>query len=537
MRFRASNLLLLCGIVAAIAAALVITDRAQRKTGDESYSENTANQAVQDSMHRLVESTEGFVVSGEPRALGQYEGAQLGVERSVTSLRDIANSGEEKAAVDEMAKLIRAQQTLDARAVHRRQATGRPGSVAEQQRRISVFDQVIAANKHLSTVIDGERRSSQTRTSLVSLGAIGVLGLVIIALGLSARRTDRRRRRIRRFGEGLQAARTEPEAYSLVQAHLERSVPGSEVSVFNRNNSADRLEPTTPVDENSDLGKAIEGARPDDCLAVRTAKASTGGTGEDDLLRCDICGKIGGRSLCVPAIVGGEVIGSVLVRGEKRFADSTERTVSESVGEAAPVVAHLRNLAIAERRASSDKLTGLPNKRSADDTFKHMVASAARTSKPLALVLFDLDHFKRVNDTYGHPKGDEVLAAIGSSVAATIRENDFAARDGGEEFMVLLPGDDTDGGRLVAEKLRTAIEGLRIPDLEQGITASFGVASFPDEAASREDLLRKADRALYSAKRAGRNRVITASDPEGNDDSGSNANGSGATLETEPTQV
>ena len=537
MRFRASNLLLLCGIVAAIAAALVFTDRAQRNTGNESYSENTANQAVQNAMWRLVEGTEGYVSLGHPRALGQYEGAQLRVERSVTSLRDIANSGQEKAAVDQMAKLIRAQQSLDARAVHQRQATGQPGSVADQQHRISVFDQVIAANKNLSTVIDEERRSAQTRTTLVSLGAIGVLGLLIVALGLSARRTDRRRRRIRRFGEGLQAARTEPEAYSLVQAHLERSVPGSEVSVFNRNNSADRLEPTTPVDENSDLGKALEGAKPDDCLAVRTAKASTGGTGEDDLLRCDICGKIGGRSLCVPAIVGGEVIGSVLVRGQKSFADSTERTVSESVGEAAPVVAHLRNLAIAERRAASDKLTGLPNKRSADDTFKHMVANAARTSKSLALVLLDLDHFKRVNDTHGHPKGDEVLAAIGSTVGHTIRENDFAARDGGEEFMVLLPGDDTNDGRLVAEKLRSAISSLRIPDLEQGITASFGVASFPDDAATREELVRKADRALYSAKRAGRNRVHTAADPESDEEPAQTENGAAATVKAKSTEA
>ena len=224
------------------------------------------------------------------------------------------------------------------------------------------------------------------------------------------------------------------------------------------------------------------------------------------------------------------------MRSEKPFGDFVERTVSESVGEAAPVVAHLRNLAIAERRASSDKLTGLPNRRSADDTFKHMVANAARTSKPLALILFDLDHFKRVNDTHGHPKGDEVLAAIGSTVGGAIRGNDFAARDGGEEFMVLLPGDDTNEGRLVAEKLRSTIEALRIPDLEQGITASFGVAAYPDDASSREELIRMADRALYRAKRAGRNRVYAASDPEVESD-GSGSNGAGVTLQSEPTEV
>lgn len=536
MRFRASNLVLLGAIVGAIAAAILLTDRAQRITGDESFTESTANQSVQDTMHRLVEQTEAYVVSGDPEALGQYEGAQLQVERSVTQLQDIANSGEEQQAAAHLVALVGQQQRLDARAVHQRQ-NGKPSSIAAQRERISAFDRVIAANAHVGEVIDQERRSAQMRTSLVSLAAIGILGFLILALGLSARQAERRRRRIRLFSEGLQAARSEPEAYELVQAHLERSVPGTQVAVFNRNNSADRLEPTTPVDEDSPLGRAIEGAKPDDCLAIRTAKASSGGTSHDDLLRCDVCGKIGGRSLCVPAIVGGEVIGSVLMRRQKRFADTTERTVSDSVSEAAPVVAHLRNLAIAERRASSDKLTGLPNKRSADDTFKHMVANATRTSKPLALVLFDLDHFKRVNDTYGHPKGDEVLAAIGSAVGHAVRGNDFAARDGGEEFMVLLPGTGTNDGRLVAEKLRSVIEGLRIPNLDHGITASFGVASFPEDAASREELLRKADRALYSAKRAGRNRVHTATHPDGAESDASDSNGSGATLQTEPIQV
>ena len=132
MRFRASNLWLLSGLVLAMAAALVLTDRAQRHTGDESFNENTANQSVQDAMHRLVEGTEAFVVSGDPRTLGQYEGAQLRVEQAVTSLKDIANSADEQVAVNQLAKQVRLQQTLDARAVHQRQATGHRGSIADQ---------------------------------------------------------------------------------------------------------------------------------------------------------------------------------------------------------------------------------------------------------------------------------------------------------------------------------------------------------------------------------------------------------------------
>ena len=260
----------------------MLTDRAQRHTGDDSFTENTANQEVQDSMHRLVEEAEGYVISAPLTCSANTEGAQLQVERTLTKLQDVANSGDESRAVTQLAVLVKGQQRLDARAVHQRQS-GQPGSIDAQGKRIAAFDQVIAANAHVAGVIDENRRAAQTRTTIVSLGAIGILGLVIMALGLSARAADRRRRRIRRFSEGLQAALNQHDAYGLVKAHLERSVPGTHVAVFNRNNSADRLEPTTPVDEKSPLGQAVEGAKPDDCLAIRTARVSTGGTGADDL--------------------------------------------------------------------------------------------------------------------------------------------------------------------------------------------------------------------------------------------------------------
>jgi diguanylate cyclase (GGDEF)-like protein len=257
------------------------------------------------------------------------------------------------------------------------------------------------------------------------------------------------------------------------------------------------------------MDTALDGAKPDDCLAVRTAKPAAGGTRSDDVVRCEICGKLNGGSLCVPSIVGGEVIGSVLVRDKAPLSDTAGQRVSEGVTEAAPVLAHLRNLAIAERRAASDPLTGLPNKRASEDTMKRLVAQARRNGAPLAAIVFDLDHFKQINDKLGHPKGDEVLASVGSVIRGTLRDNDFAARYGGEEFLVLLEGTDREGGRKVAEKLRTAISGLRVPEVD-GVRASFGVASLPEDADGREELLRRADRALYAAKRSGRNRVETA---------------------------
>jgi diguanylate cyclase (GGDEF)-like protein len=210
---------------------------------------------------------------------------------------------------------------------------------------------------------------------------------------------------------------------------------------------------------------------------------------------------------CVPSLVGGEVIGSVLIEHPRHLPVSEADDVSTSISEAAPVISNLRNLAIAELRASTDALTGLPNQRAVQVNLRRMAAQALRSGFPLAAIMFDLDHFKQINDTYGHGKGDQVLATVGQVTAGAIRASDFAGREGGEEFVVLLPATDREQGAVVAETLRKAIATIQVLDVDRAITASFGVAVLPDDATEPEALLRCADRALYVAKSHGRNRV------------------------------
>jgi len=136
-----------------------------------------------------------------------------------------------------------------------------------------------------------------------------------------------------------------------------------------------------------------------------------------------------------------------------------------------------------------------------------MTAYAQRTDSRLASIMFDLDHFKRFNDVYGHERGDELLAAVGAAVTGTLRAGDFAGRFGGEEFVLLLPDTDHAGAFEAAERLRLEIAGITISGLAQPVTASFGVAVIPDDATEPASLLRIADRALYLAKSGGRNRV------------------------------
>ena len=162
---------------------------------------------------------------------------------------------------------------------------------------------------------------------------------------------------------------------------------------------------------------------------------------------------------------------------------------------------------VAEIRAATDALTGLPNNRAVQDTLKRMVAQASRSVAPLSAALLDLDHFKHINDAHGHSRGDEALAAVAANLRSSLRESDFVGRYGGEEFLLLLPDTGKQQARVVAEKVRAAVDAIALSNLDLRVTASFGVATLPDDCGDADSLMRAADRVLYSAKGRGRNRV------------------------------
>lgn len=163
------------------------------------------------------------------------------------------------------------------------------------------------------------------------------------------------------------------------------------------------------------------------------------------------------------------------------------------------------------RMASEDPLTGLANRRGFEDHGRWAVANLRRTGEPLSLAIIDLDHFKQVNDTHGHHVGDQVLVACATAIRDTTRQNDVAARWGGEEFIVMLHRADVDGSIELAERLRAAIADVDV--VAGGVTASVGTSTFPrDElgtvASQLERRIQAADRALYAAKLAGRDRCM-----------------------------
>jgi len=167
-----------------------------------------------------------------------------------------------------------------------------------------------------------------------------------------------------------------------------------------------------------------------------------------------------------------------------------------------------------ERLASTDELTQVANRRAIDEALRRDLARADRDAKPLSVILIDVDHFKSVNDTWGHATGDAVLSALGRLLKQMLRASDVAGRWGGEEFLCILPNTDSSGAQVVAERLRTTlplntVAGPRGP---VQVTASFGIATVrgPGCRNASEGIMRRADSALYLAKDQGRDRVVVS---------------------------
>jgi diguanylate cyclase (GGDEF)-like protein len=233
-------------------------------------------------------------------------------------------------------------------------------------------------------------------------------------------------------------------------------------------------------------------------------------------------------SLMVPLSVGESVVGALEVceiTYPRHFTEQ-ETALCVALGEQAAVAIHNAQLyrqlreqkETIELQATVDGLTGLTNHRCFWHRLRAEVARARRYGQPLSLLMLDLDDFKRVNDRFGHPVGDELLRAVGDALQTQIRQGvDCAARYGGEEFAVILPATESelengglDGAVATAERIRCAIAGLRAPVADPawlGITVSIGVATVPVHADSAEELVTRADQALYRAKARGKDSI------------------------------
>jgi two-component system cell cycle response regulator len=222
--------------------------------------------------------------------------------------------------------------------------------------------------------------------------------------------------------------------------------------------------------------------------------------------------------LVLPLLSADEAIGTftLVARAEKRFGKDVREMLAVIANQVAVSLQNGYLYKQMETMATTDGLTGLTNHRTFQSRFEDLLQRAARHNHKVALLLCDVDHFKKVNDNYGHPIGDEVLRRVAKVLQEVPRKIDIPARYGGEEFAVLLDGVDVSQAKTVAERIRVEISKI-VVETDKGplsVTESIGVAAFPDDGRDRAILIERADLALYHAKHSGRNRVVTWSEAQ-----------------------
>ncbi|WP_026181602.1 GGDEF domain-containing protein [Thioalkalivibrio sp. ALJ7] len=214
----------------------------------------------------------------------------------------------------------------------------------------------------------------------------------------------------------------------------------------------------------------------------------------------------------------GEAMGSLILMRGRRFSDAEQEKIEALLGLAAPALANALRFQRLSTSLETDELTGLGNRRAFEKQGAQWLADCRRQDRPMSVLAIDLDHFKQINDEYGHTVGDELLRLVAQTLINTTRESDLCVRMGGEEFLAILPGADLSSAMECAERIRLAIAALRTratagdtSGLESDglvkVTASVGVATI-GRTSTLQAAYQTADEALYAAKSAGRNRVL-----------------------------
>lgn len=223
--------------------------------------------------------------------------------------------------------------------------------------------------------------------------------------------------------------------------------------------------------------------------------------------------------LCVPLMAQNDIYGLLYLEINQKqlpLFDENQRLLITAFAElTALALANVRLRENLRYQSIRDPLTGLYNRRYLEDFLFKQLHQAERTKASFAILMLDLDHFKKINDSFGHDAGDLVLKELGQILNGDIRLGDIAARYGGEEFVLLLYDVDAKAAKMKAEHLRSTISKLQVKDGAQPvgqITVSIGISIYPDDAKSPAELIDAADKALYQAKNKGRNKALVFSE-------------------------
>jgi diguanylate cyclase (GGDEF)-like protein len=318
---------------------------------------------------------------------------------------------------------------------------------------------------------------------------------------------------LKRYSEAVTQCTSESEVYDQILHALRDRFQAEQVIIFKLRQEEDYLEAVAslnPLPEDLQEWPVIEGKHR--CKAVRMGRPfHVNDVSVEPLCPAKFAEPTKGSYYCGPLIAGGIIIGAIRLQGATGlWTPERESLVESYLSTTASVLSNLHLLQTMREQANMDPLTGLYNRRFCKDYARKLMAMARRKDTPLGFIMMDLDHFKNINDVYGHEIGDRILKQFSKTVTQSMRETNLTARLGGEEFIILLPDTGAKACQVVAERIRNAVARMAVPQVKEKpippVTVSLGIAVYPEHGASLEEMLQVSDRALYESKRAGRNR-------------------------------
>ena len=323
---------------------------------------------------------------------------------------------------------------------------------------------------------------------------------------------------LQQMGDLLQACLSLKEAIAVITSLAVRILPARTGRLFLMKTSRDHLDLAAAWGEGDPTQSTS--FRPEECWALRRGRIHGMNEGNPGVPCQHLPACCRGPFVCIPLLAHGETVGVMHLEwhppGEghdERTAQRQDRLARALAEHIALALGNLRLRDMLRDQSIRDQLTGLFNRRYLEETLGREIRRADRMGQPVGVIMFDLNHFKQLNDRLGHDAGNAVLKELGPLVSAALRRSDMACRYGGEEFVLILPEASLDATQKRAEYIWAAIRRTQL--VHRGhiigpVTASIGVAVFPDHGTTEEALLRAADDALYAAKNRGKDQIVTA---------------------------
>jgi len=543
-------------VILACLATLPVLSSSQANATLEMLKEGAAKERAYNRMMSLLQDAEtgqrGFLIGSDESFLAPYHAGVAGIPAALEHLQQHASSEAERTLVGQIAELSRAKVSEMERTIRLKKAgnaraaldmvASQRGKVIMDELRTLIGRQQSALTAHRNGLRD-ELTTTLRYNSALGIGAsLASLVLIFATIYIVTRSLNEQAESARQSKslaesnaelaqqsairaerlsisanmlQALDSVKSPPELERVLPVFLRKLLPDTSGAVYLYRNSRDVLELKARWGLVEDAPPTVA---PGECWGLRLGKVHLA-TRQHDLCCDHGAGWLTAHAAqtCVPMISQGDVIGMLVIAGDRQDGSPLDNahivTLAEQLSLAISNVM-LRNTL--RYQSTVDPLTGLYNRRFFDESLKRELARTQRSRSVCSVVMIDLDHFKRINDTYGHDGGDLVLQAASRVLLQRVRASDVACRYGGEELVLMLPDCGAEEAARCAEAIRHTLTELAIQHQGatiSGISASFGVAQWRGDGEPEADPLQAADRALYAAKKNGRNRVVIADTP------------------------